>query len=273
MGGAVEGPTNGGGFFRRAAVAALLTVVASGCSSTATAPDGSQRTRTPGATRSAGTPSGTATPATERPVPRPPIVDRPIPFPASRKREMTAYAVEHYGLDTYRLHNPHVIVEHYTGGTTFESAYATFASNQPDLGELPGTCAHFVVDMDGRIYQLVPLDIMCRHTVGLNWTAIGIEMVGQSDREILTDPPQLSAVQRLTVWLMQRFHVQLRNVIGHNESLTSPYHHDRVPSFRCQTHSDWNHADMNVFRRRLARVAATYAIPLGPSATPVDSGC
>ena len=25
---------------------------------------------------------------------------------------------------------------------------------------------------------------------------------------------------------MWRYHIQLRNVIGHNESLTSPYHHE-----------------------------------------------
>ena len=45
----------------------------------------------------------------------------------------------------------------------------------PELHELPGLCAHFVVDRDGTIYQLVSARIMCRHTVGLNWTAIGIE--------------------------------------------------------------------------------------------------
>ena len=35
-----------------------------------------------------------------------------------------------------------------------------------------------MIDRDGTIYQLVPLAIMCRHTVGLNYTAIGIEHVG-----------------------------------------------------------------------------------------------
>ena len=49
-----------------------------------------------------------------------------------------------------------------------------------ELHELPGTCAHFIVDKDGTIYQLVALTIMCRHTVGLNWTAFGIEQVGLS---------------------------------------------------------------------------------------------
>ena len=48
--------------------------------------------------------------------------------------------------------DPKVIVEHYTATTSFSSAWNTFASNAPDpeLGELPGTCAHFVVDTTGR---------------------------------------------------------------------------------------------------------------------------
>jgi len=114
---------------------------------------------------------------------------------------------------------------------------------------------------------------MCRHTVGLNYTAIGIEMVGQSDQDILGNPLQLTAALNLTVWLMQRFGIQLRNVIGHNESLISPLHKDLVPSFRCQTHQDWNHADMEVFRADLARLARRYGVSLGPPATPVHSGC
>src|SRR6266571_647562 len=53
-------------------------------------------------------------------------------------------------------------------------------------------------------YQLVPLDLMCRHTVGLNYTAIGIEMVGESDQDVLNNAGQLSAALDLTLWLMQR---------------------------------------------------------------------
>ena len=119
--------------------------------------------------------------------PRPAIVSKPIPFGAARRAETAQYAQRHYGVDSWRLVHPRVIVEHYTASTTFSSAWNTFASDAPDpeLHELPGTCAHFVVDRDGTIYQLVPLTIMCRHTVGLNWTAIGIEHVGTSDASIL----------------------------------------------------------------------------------------
>ncbi len=187
------------------------------------------------------------------PVIVPHIVWDPIPFGPKRKAEMRAYARRHYGLDTYRLIAPHVIVIHYTDSPDFQSTYNTFAPDHPDseLHELPNTCAHFVIDQTGIIHQLVPLDIMCRHTVGLNWTAIGIEHVGYSDREVLGNARQMVASLRLVRWLRCRFHIAVGNVIGHNESLSSPYHHEDVPSLRTQTHSDFKRADMQIYRSRL----------------------
>jgi hypothetical protein len=153
--------------------------------------------------------------------------------------------------------------------------WATFAADTPDaeLGQLPGTCAHFVIDRDGTIYQLVPLDTMCRHTVGLNWTAIGIEHVGTSDASILDDPAELDASLRLTLWLMSRFHIALPNVVGHAESLTSPYHRERYASWRCQTHADWQHADMVVYRRRLAALARSEHVLVSRAGGVVKSAC
>lgn len=184
---------------------------------------------------------------------KPRIVWDPIPFGPQRKAQMKAYAERHYGLHTYRLIDPHVIVIHYTVTPNFQSTYDTFAPDTPDpeLHELPNTCAHFVIDRAGIIHQLVSLKIMCRHTVGLNWTAIGIEHVGYSDREVLDNPRQIDASLRLVRWLRCRFHIPVKDVIGHNESLSSPYHHENVPSLRTQTHSDFGHADMQVYRARL----------------------
>jgi N-acetylmuramoyl-L-alanine amidase len=209
------------------------------------------------------------------PPPKPPIVPKPIPFGVQRKAETAAYAKRHYGTPTWRLTTPHVIVEHYTASNSFSSAFSTFASDTPDaeLHELPGVCAHFVIDKDGTIYQLVALTIMCRHTVGLNYTSIGIEHVGTSDAQILDNPRQLAASLRLTAWLMSRYGIQLRNVIGHSESLTSPYHKELYAPWRCQTHGDWTRADMDVYRRRLVALADRYAIPLGPAARRVTPRC
>ena len=43
---------------------------------------------------------------------RPPITVWPIPFGPKRKHQMAAYSERHYGERTWRLTNPHVIVEH-----------------------------------------------------------------------------------------------------------------------------------------------------------------
>jgi N-acetylmuramoyl-L-alanine amidase len=185
--------------------------------------------------------------------PPPPIVRHYIPYPARRKREMRAYARRHYGLDDYRLPAPKVIVEHVAVAGSTSAVFDTFAPDVPDpeLHELPNVCSHFVVGSDGRVVQLVPLALMCRHTVGLNYTAIGIEHVGFRDGDVLGNARQLRASLRLTRWLRCRFGIALKDVIGHNESLTSPYHHERVTALRRQTHGDWAHASMVRYRARL----------------------
>jgi beta-N-acetylhexosaminidase len=216
-------------------------------------------------------PNHTGSPSPSGVVPKPRIVQKPIPFDAKRRAETVAYAKRHYGMATWQLRHPHVIVEHYTAGPSFASAYNTFAANSPDLGELPGTCAHFVIDTDGTIYQLVPLGTMCRHTVGLNWTAVGIEHVGTSDQQVLHDRAQLEASLQLTLWLMERYGISLPNVIGHSESLSSPFHHENVPSWRCQTHADWTHADMNTYRGRLSSLAEREGVRIATKPSPGSS--
>jgi len=101
----------------------------------------------------------------------------------------------------------------------------------------------------------VRLPLVCRHTVGLNWTAIGIEHVGTSDQEILRNSRQLTASLALTLWLSHRYRIPRSQVIGHNESLRSPYHRERYAPWRCQTHGDWTHPDMQVYRAKLAQLA------------------
>jgi N-acetylmuramoyl-L-alanine amidase len=188
--------------------------------------------------------------------PAPPIESKPIPYGQKRKREMAAYSERHYGERTWRLRHPQVIVEHMAQTSTAGGVYNTFAPDHPDpeLGELPNVCSHFVVADSGKIFRLVNLRTRCRHTVGLNWTAIGIEHVGYGDGDVLGDRAQLRASLRLTRWLRCRFGIGVRDVIGHAESLTSPYHRERVPSLRHQTHGDWRHASMREYRRKLRRL-------------------
>jgi N-acetylmuramoyl-L-alanine amidase len=193
-----------------------------------------------------------------RAVAPPRVVQKPIPYDAKRKADMRAYAQRHYGIDDHRLRNPKVIVQHYTVTTSFPPVYDTFAPNRPDpeLGELPGVCSHYVIDRDGTVYQLASTRIMCRHTVGLNWTAIGIEHVGTSDAQVLGNSRQMAASLRLTRMLQGRYGIRTKNVIGHNENRSSPFHRERVARLRTQTHGDFPKAAMDVYRRRLGRLPA-----------------
>jgi N-acetylmuramoyl-L-alanine amidase len=251
---------------RSLALPGLGALVLAGCGSTtastttvtrasSAAPASPPATST--ATASTTTPTKTPKPKPKpKPVPKPRIVWNPIPFGPTRKAQTAAYVHRHYGSfmkPTWRLIDPHVIVIHYTETPDFQSTWNTFAPDTPDpeLHELPNTCAHFVIDQYGTIHQLVRLNTICRHTVGLNWTAIGIEHVGYSDAQVLGDRRQLAASLKLVRWLRCRYHIEIRNVIGHNESLSSPYHREDEPSLRTQTHSDFNHSDMRVYRARL----------------------
>jgi len=185
--------------------------------------------------------------------PPPPIKVWPIPYGQKRKHEMAAYSERHYAERTWRLRHPHVIVEHMAQSNSVAAIHNTFASDNPDpeLHELPNVCSHFVIADSGRIFRLVNLRTRCRHTVGLNWTAIGIEHVGYGDNDVLHDRRQLRASLRLTRWLRCRYGIRVRDVIGHAESLSSHYHRERVPSLRRQTHGDWRHASMRIYRRKL----------------------
>ncbi len=172
---------------------------------------------------------------------------------------MAAYAQLHYGFSSYRLEDPRVIVEHFTVTDTAAEAIAIFEPDRPDseLGELPGTCAHFIVDRDGTILQLVPLSIMCRHTVGLNYTAIGIEHVGRSAEDVLANDAQMRASLALNRWLQCRYAIARDNVIGHNESLESPYHQEQVAELQTQTHEDFTEEEMTIYRQRLGNQATS----------------
>jgi hypothetical protein len=169
---------------------------------------------------------------------------------------MAAYSARHYGEREWRLRRPRVIVEHVAELGSARGVFDTFAPDvrDPELRELPNVCSHFVVASNGRIYRLVKTRIRCRHTVGLNWTAIGIEHVGYSDGQVLGDRRQLRASLRLTRFLRCRFRIPVRNVIGHAESLRSPFHRERVPALRHQTHADMRHDSMRVYRKRLRRL-------------------
>ena len=200
--------------------------------------------------------AGTESTARDR---RPPMKRDFIPFGDERKHQMGGYSKRHYGVWRWRLTSPDIIVLHFTGGSSYESARNHFASNSPNRGELPGVCAHFVVDKDGTIYKVVRTSIRCRHAIGLNYTSVGIEMVQEAgrgsrwaDRQILQRGPQIRAALKLARFLKGRYSIKMRNIIGHAMVNDSPYFKD-LQGWRSD-HTDWLKPDVREFRRRLERM-------------------
>ena len=169
---------------------------------------------------------------------------------------MAAYSKRHYGEREWRLRRVEQIVQHVSVTSSVSAVWNTFAPDRPDpeYGELPNACAHYVVSARGRIFRLVPVTIRCRHVVGLNHLTVGIEHVGYGDSDVLSRPRQLRASLRLSRWLRCRFGLCTRRVIGHAESLRSPFYRELVPSFRGRTHGDMRHRTMERYRRQLRRL-------------------
>ncbi len=184
------------------------------------------------------------------------IVDAWIPYSQHRKDEMAAYAKRHYGIDSWTL-DPQVIVLHFTETDTWEPVRSSFAIDSPNRGELPGTCAHFVVDQSGIVHALVPTNVMCRHAIGLNHVAIGIEIVQAThgptslwaDQQILARPAQIQAVLALVRKLQAQFGIATSDVIGHATANGHRLFLDKE-GWR-NDHTDWQAPSVTEFRSRL----------------------
>jgi len=178
-------------------------------------------------------------------------------FGATRKVETADYAERHYGTRTSRL-RPTMIVLHYSESDTYASVRSQFAADLPNRGETPGTCAHYVVDQDGTIHELVPPTLVCRHTVGLNHVAIGIEFVQSSGghdprwaaQQVLRRRAQAAAGVALVEHLQRRFSIADDDVIGH--AMANDAKGFRDDEGWRNDHVDWQRPEVVAFRRLLS---------------------
>jgi N-acetyl-anhydromuramyl-L-alanine amidase AmpD len=116
-----------------------------------------------------------------------------------------------------------MIIIHWTASPSLGSALqefypATVSLSRRQLREAGkvNVSAHFLVDKDGTVYQLMPVTWMARHAIGLNPLAIGIENVG-GGKQPLTQQ-QLSSDAWLITHLKSEFE-GIHYLIGHNEYL------------------------------------------------------
>jgi len=153
------------------------------------------------------------------------IVQKPIIFKQERIEMSKAYIKKHYGLDVEDITiKPRMIVLHWTAVSdlngSFERLYPQkLLSDRKDIAKASAlnVSAHFLIDRDGTIYQLMDDNFMARHVIGLNYYAIGVENVGGKDNkeEDLT-PKQVAANVKLVRYLKHKYPA-INYLIGHHE--------------------------------------------------------
>lgn len=152
----------------------------------------------------------------------PRIVSRPITFDQDRLELSRQYMKDRYGIDKPQpVIQPVMVVLHWTEIPTLEGSYRAFSDSRlPNTrSEISGAgalnvSAHFLIDRDGTIYQLMPETLMARHVIGLNHCAIGVENVGGTQETPLTTA-QLKANISLARYLSRKYAIAY--VIGHHE--------------------------------------------------------
>jgi len=73
--------------------------------------------------------------------------------------------------------------------------------------------SQFLIDRDGTIFRLLPDRTFARHTIGLNYLAIGIEKRWCADAPLTK--AQLKANEELIRYLKRKYPIDY--VIGHHE--------------------------------------------------------
>jgi N-acetylmuramoyl-L-alanine amidase len=168
------------------------------------------------------------------------IKSRPISFSQERIDLTLAYRRIHqdpHAKDI--LIQPRMIILHWTGINSLDSTWHYFnrtraEAARPELsaaGEV-NVSAHFLVDRDGTIFQLMPETWMARHCIGLNHVAIGIENVGDGEKFPLTDA-QAKANAALVRYLKATYPIDY--LIGHMEYRRmegTPLFVERDPNYR-----------------------------------------
>lgn len=171
----------------------------------------------------------------------PVIVDWPISWPAQRDALMLEYRRTHNDPAAQDLTIvPRLIVLHYTAGGSAKATKGYFdnLTIEPSRKQLyaagkVNVSSHFLVDLDGTIYRLMPETKMARHCIGLNHNAIGIENVGDDAKIKLTDA-QVAANIALVRYLAATYPT-ITHLLGHFEVMRftkDPMFVELDPTFR-----------------------------------------
>lgn len=159
------------------------------------------------------------------------IKQMPIKFSEQRIDLSKEYIKNHYGLNVKDIRIiPKIIVIHHTAKNSLEESFhklnpEILSSDRKYIskaGKL-NVSAHFLVDKDGTIYSLMPETYFARHTIGLNYSSIGIENIGGEYKNDSLTKEQLEANIKLIKYLKNKYKT-IEYLIGHYEYLDFSNH-------------------------------------------------
>lgn len=112
------------------------------------------------------------------------------------------------------IQDKNTIVLHIAEGSHAEGAIAWFSNPRSQVS------AHFIVDQDGTIYQLLSLSDTAWHASQANQHSIGIEHIAISGGKLPITPVQLIASGQLVKWLASKLKLPLdrAHIRSHNEA-------------------------------------------------------
>ncbi|GAB3234971.1 N-acetylmuramoyl-L-alanine amidase [Algoriphagus aestuariicola] len=148
------------------------------------------------------------------------IIDKPITWNEQREQLSLQYLKDRHGLEqSAATIEPQMVVVHWTAIDNIEVTFDVF--DPPLLGgraDLTGASnlnvsSQFLIDRDGTIFRLLPDTTFARHTIGLNYLAIGVENIGSDDMPLTK--AQLKANEQLVRYLKRKYPIDY--VIGHHE--------------------------------------------------------
>jgi len=111
------------------------------------------------------------------------------------------------------------IMLHHTAGSTASGAASALNSR--------GLSAHYVIDKDGTIYQMVGDEKRAYHAGGgsirgdgrdINDRSIGIEIVNLGDGKDKYTEAQYKALEKLVPHLAQKYKIPVKNIVGHSQT-------------------------------------------------------
>jgi len=149
------------------------------------------------------------------------IIQLPINYSKERIKLSVEYLKIRHGItQSSPTINPKIIVLHYTDGGTIKSIHNYFnpatIENARQLNKKVSTLnvgSQYLIDRDGKIYQLMPDTLLARHAIGINYCAIGVENIG-GDNNPLTQA-QVVANAKLVRYLSKKYKIEY--LVGHSE--------------------------------------------------------